>query len=54
MKSATIILKTVQNLRVEGGLPPAKTCIDCPGCQGICAALIDVFTLPDVILRKEA
>ena len=27
-------------------------CIGCTGCQGICAALIEAMTLPEIILRK--
>jgi hypothetical protein len=27
-------------------------CIGCPGCTGLCVALIDALTVPDVILAK--
>jgi len=28
-------------------------CVGCPGCTGLCAALIDALTLPDLILAKS-
>ncbi len=27
-------------------------CVGCTGCTGLCAALIDAITVPDLILRK--
>ncbi len=29
-------------------------CIGCSGCTGLCNALIDALTLPDIILNKTA
>ncbi|MCR9126847.1 MAG: hypothetical protein NXH82_12050 [Rhodobacteraceae bacterium] len=28
-------------------------CVGCPGCEGLCVALIEAMTLPDAILKKE-
>ena len=27
-------------------------CLGCPGCQGLCIALVEAMTLPDAILSK--
>ena len=29
-------------------------CIGCTGCQGVCAALIQAMTLPEIILRDRS
>tara|TARA_R110002020_G_scaffold370688_2_gene582303 strand:- start:6543 stop:6827 length:285 start_codon:yes stop_codon:yes gene_type:complete len=29
-------------------------CIDCPGCNGTCLALLDALTVPDAVLRRSA
>jgi hypothetical protein len=28
-------------------------CVGCPGCDGLCAALIDTMVLPDLILARK-
>ena len=27
-------------------------CMGCPGCEGLCLALVEVMTLPDVVLGR--
>lgn len=34
---------------VARGLPQ---CIGCPGCRGLCTALIEVLTLPEAVARE--
>lgn len=29
------------------------TCVDCTNCRGLCQALIEVMTFPDVILNRS-
>ncbi|CUH82078.1 hypothetical protein [Tropicibacter naphthalenivorans] len=29
-------------------------CIGCKGCQGVCAALIEALSVPDVILSRDS
>ncbi|MEW9918351.1 hypothetical protein AB2B41_01950 [Marimonas sp. MJW-29] len=31
-----------------------STCVECEGCQGLCAALVDAMLLPEIILRDRA
>ena len=28
-------------------------CVGCPGCDGLCQALIDALTVPDAVLSKR-
>lgn len=30
-----------------------EPCVGCEGCKGLCAALIEMVTLPDAILDRE-
>ena len=32
---------------------PDQPCLGCPGCKGLCLALLEAATLPDVILGKD-
>jgi len=32
---------------------PDQPCLGCPGCKGLCLALIEAMTLPDAILAKD-
>ncbi len=28
-------------------------CVDCPGCAGLCTALLEALTLPDLVLKEK-
>ena len=36
-----------------GEVARVPRCLDCPGCRGLCAALIEMTTLPDAVIRPE-
>ena len=31
-----------------------QPCVGCTGCQGMCQALIDAITLPEIVLSRRA
>ncbi|WP_375229087.1 hypothetical protein [Roseobacter sp. S98] len=33
---------------------PAPNCLGCDGCKGMCRDIFDLFSLPEVILRRSA
>lgn len=48
---------TVKNARAVSGIEKVaevEGCIGCRGCKGVCAALVEVLTVPSIVASRSA
>ncbi len=51
MKHDPIATRDAHPVLAHDTTSEVKGCIGCDGCKGVCAALIEAMTVPDVVVR---
>jgi len=52
MKHESIAKRDAHPVLASDTTAAVKGCIGCDGCKGLCAALIEAMTVPDVVVRR--
>ena len=52
MKYDPIATREARPVLASDTAAAVKGCLGCEGCKGLCAALLEIMTVPDVVTRR--